>query len=542
MLPDDVRLLQGGADPAARASRGLIHGVSDAAPARGGPDGVVLGVDIGTTSTKTVAYDTAGRASATHSVGYPLHEPVPGYAEQDPDVIVAAVLETVRRVVAGCGARVLALSFSTAMHSLIGLGADGAPLTPSITWADSRASAQAERLRAAPGGQALHRRTGTPIHPMSPLIKLLWFRENAAALCSRVEHWVGIKDYVVQRMCGRLVTDHSVASATGLLDIHRLAWDPEALDLAGITAAQLPALAPTTTVLPGFTAATAAAVGLPVATPVVLGATDGALANLGLGAVHPGVAACSIGTSGALRVMVEQPGVDPDGGVFCYALTANRWVVGGAINNGGIVLGWTADALAPDLGAHPEQALLDLAASVPAGCGGLVMLPYLLGERAPHWSSVSRGAYVGLTREHRREHLVRAALEGVCQQLALVLASMRAAGNEVHAVRATGGFARSPWWRQLLADVLDMEIGFPADAEGSSFGAALLGMDALGLVDSIDVAADLVRITETVRPDPAAAATYRTLRPVFAGLYDALVPAFTSLRQIAPGLPLHRTT
>lgn len=502
-------------------------------------DGLVLGIDIGTTSTRTVAYDVAGRPSGTHSVGYPLDEPVPGHAEQDPDVIVAAVLETVRQVVAGCTAPVLGLSFSTAMHSLIGLGPDGSPLTPSITWADSRAGAQAERLRAAPGGLALHRRTGTPIHPMSPLVKLVWFRENAAALASRVRHWVGIKDYVVSRMCGRLVTDHSVASATGLLDIHRLAWDPEALELAGITTTQLPALAPTTTLVGGLTAATAAAVGLPVTTPVVLGAADGALANLGLGAVHPGVAACSIGTSGALRVMVEQPGVDPDGGVFCYALTENRWVVGGAVNNGGIVLGWTGDALAPDLGPHPEQTLLDLAASVPAGCGGLVMLPYLLGERAPHWGSLARGAYVGLTREHRREHLLRAALEGVCQQLALVLASMRAAGNEVHTIRATGGFARSPWWRQLLADVLDMEIGFPADAEGSSFGAALLAMDALGLVNSIDVAADLVAIADTVHPDPAAAATYRTLRPVFAGLYDALVPAFTSLRDIAPGLPLH---
>jgi gluconokinase len=501
--------------------------------------GVVLGVDIGTTSTKTVAYDVTGRAGPAQSVAYPLHEPVPGYAEQDSEVILAAVMETMRAVAAQCTGQLLGISFSSAMHSLIGLDAAGAPLTPSITWADSRASAQAERIRAAAGGLALHQRTGTPIHPMSPLVKLVWFRENAPELCAQVSHWVGIKDYVVWRLCGTLRVDHSLASATGLLDIHRLAWDPEALALAGITADQLPTLAPTTTVVGGLTPAVAAAVGIPASVPIVLGAADGPLANLGLGAVHPGVAACSIGTSGALRVMVEEPGVDPDGGVFCYALTEHRWVVGGAINNGGIVLGWTGDALAPDLGEHPEQQLLDLAASAPPGCGGLVMLPYLLGERAPHWGSVARGTYVGLTREHRREHLVRAALEGVCQQLALVLASMRAAGNDVHTIRATGGFARSPWWRQLLADVLDMEIGFPASAEGSSFGAALLAMDALGLVESIDVAADMVAITDTVRPDPAAAATYRSLRPVLAGLYDALVPAFTSLRDLAPGLPMH---
>ena len=275
----------------------------------------------------------------------------------------------------------------------------------------------------------------------------------------------------------------------------------------------------------------------------MVGAGDGPLANLGLGAVHPGVAACSIGTSGALRVMVERPGVDPHGGVFCYALTEDRWVVGGAINNGGIVLRVGRRRARP----RPRRARRGGAARpgrprarrAPAGC---IMLPYLLSERAPHWSALPRGAYVGLTHEHRREHLVRAALEGVCQQLALVLASMRAAGNEVHEVRATGGFARSPLWRQMLADVLGMPVRFPAGHEGSSFGAALLGMQALGLVDSIDVAADLVRIDETVRPDPAAAAVYAALLPVFAELYDALVPTFTSLRRLAPGLPAQPVT
>ena len=270
---------------------------------------------------------------------------------------------------------------------------------------------------------------------------------------------------------------------------------------------------------------------------MVLGAGDGPLANLGLGAVDPGVAACSIGTSGALRVMVEKAAVDPLGGVFCYALTENHWAVGGAINNGGIVLDWAGHSLAPDLGDDPEE-LLALAGSVPAGCGGLIMLPYLLSERAPHWSSLPRGAYIGLTREHRREHLIRAAIEGVCQQLALVLHSMRAAGNEIRQLRATGGFARSPLWRQMLADTLGMDVSFPEGHEGSSFGAALLGMQALGLVPSIDVAADMVRISDTVRPDPAASATYAALRPVFAELYNALMPTYRSLRRLAPSLPV----
>ncbi len=503
---------------------------------------VVIGVDIGTTSTKSVAFAVTGEAVAEHSVGYPLHEPAPGYAEQDPAVILDAVRQTVAHVAGACEGQVRGLSFSTAMHSLIGLDQSGAPLTPSITWADSRASAQAERLRGGPVGLPLHRRTGTPIHPMSPLTKLIWFREQEPALVRKVTHWVGIKEYVLLNLVDGLLMDHSVASGTGLMNIHTLRWDDEALRLAGVVAEQLPELVPTTHILPPLTAEAASALGLAADTPLVIGAGDGPLANLGSGAVRPGVVSCTIGTSGAMRVMVEDARVDPLGGVFCYALTESRWAVGGAINNGGLVLNWAGDALAPDLAADPDrdpvEALLEMAASVPAGCGGLIMLPYLQSERAPHWSSLPRGVYVGLTREHRRQHLVRAALEGVCQQLATVLNSVRAAGNEVREIRATGGFARSPLWRQMLADVLGLDVGFPAGHEGSSFGAALLGMQALGMISSIDIAADLVQIEQTVHPDPAAAAVYADLRPVFIELYNALIPAFTSLRRLAPGLPI----
>jgi gluconokinase len=499
---------------------------------------VVVGVDLGTTSTKAVAYDTSGRELARASAGYPLEEPHPGWAEQDPELILDAVLSSIRTAVSEVDGPIAGLSFSSAMHTLIGLDADGRPLTPSLSWADSRAAAQAERLRAAAGGLALHRRTGTPVHPMAPLPKLVWFHEQQPKLFEQVAFWVGIKDFVLSRVCDALVTDHSLASGTGLMDLSTLSWDSEALQLAGISAEQLPELVPTTTVRSGLSAAAAGRMGLPSGTPLVVGAGDGPLANLGLGAVHPGVAACSIGTSGALRVMVEKPAVDPLGGVFCYALTEHRWAVGGAINNGGIVLDWAGHTLAPDLGDDPAAALLELAGRVPPGAGGLIMLPYLLSERAPHWSALPRGAYIGLTREHRREHLVRAAIEGVCQQLALVLQSMRAAGNEVREIRATGGFARSPLWRQILADTLGMDVQFPAGHEGSGFGAALLGMEALGLVDSIDVAADLVKIEDTVRPDPSAAAVYAAVRPVFAELYDALVPTYRSLRRLSPQLPL----
>jgi gluconokinase len=478
-----------------------------------------------------VAYDAAGRERGRAEAGYPLNEPAAGQEVQDPDEVVAAALTAIRGAARAAGGHVAGVAVSSAMHSLAALDRRGRPLTPLLTWADARAVEQAEQLRAE--RPELHDRTGTPLHPMSPLPKLLWFREREPETFAAAARWVGIKELVLERLTGEWLIDASCASGTGLLSLERADWDEEALAVAGVRPEQLARLVEAGEYRP-LSARAAEATGLAAGTPVVAGAGDGPLANLGVGAVRPGVAACSIGTSGALRMVVEAPAVDPSHRAFCYVLTPGRWVVGGAINNGGVVLRWAGEALAPDLGEHPEKELLSLAAGVPAGSEGLVMLPYLMSERAPHWSAVPRGAYVGLTRAHGRGHLVRAALEGVCQQLGLVLASLREAGNEVREVRATGGFARSELWRQMLADVLGMPIGFPAGDQGSAFGAALVGLEALGMIPSIELAADLLEVRERREPDPSAAARYQELRPVFAGLYDALMPTFLALRGLHP--------
>jgi gluconokinase len=492
---------------------------------------VVLGLDVGTTSTKAVAFDVDGTERGHADAGYPLYEPASGYAVQHVDEVLAAVFDATRACVAaaaGQGATVIGLACSTAMHSLVGLAADGRQLTDLLTWADTRAAPQAERLKAE--HPALHGRTGTPLHPMAPLAKLRWLREQQPETFAAVRRWASVKDLVAEQLTGEWALDQSCASGTGLYDLRRRAWDAEALALAGVTAEQLPRLVPTDHTTP-LRPDVARRLGLPAGTPFVIGAGDGPLANLGVGAVRPGVAAVSIGTSGALRVIVEAPVTDPEGRVFCYALSENRWAVGGAINNGGVVLQWAHDTLAPELGDDAEARLLALAEAVAPGSEGLVMLPYLLSERAPHWSAAPRGAYIGLTRHHQRGHLVRAALEGVCQQLAVVLASVRAAGNEVHEIRATGGFARSPFWRQLLTDVLGMDVGFPHGHEGSAFGAALLGLHALGRVPSVEVAADLVEIEQICHPDPDTAAVYERARPEFVELYDALLPFFEHARE-----------
>ncbi|MGO1538680.1 MAG: gluconokinase [Leucobacter sp.] len=500
----------------------------------------VIGVDMGTTATKVVAFTPDGALLASASHGYPLEEPEPGHAVQDPEQIFTAVCRAVTEVVNAVGAhRVAGLSFSSALHSIMPVDAKGRPLTQLATWADTRATELAEPLRSSARGLALHQRTGTPIHPMSPLTKLMWFREHDTETHAAATHWVGIKAWVLRRLTGQLVVDHSLASSSGLLDIHRLEWDEEALSLAGIRADQLPELVPTRSVLSGLTEESSRVTGLPLGTRIVVGAGDGPLANLGVGAVQPGVATCSLGTSGSLRVTVDRPAVDANGKVFCYAITEDLWVTGGGINNGGVALQWVRDEIAADRDL-PMDELLDIAQAVPAGSGGLLMLPHLLSERAPHWSSLARGAYVGLTRAHSREHLVRAAVEGVSMQLALVLQSMREAGLAVSEMRATGGTMRHPLWPHTIASALNMPIALPDVQEGSCFGAALLGMEALGLIASIDVAADLVRIDRTVEPDREAADVYASLLPVFDDLYDALLPANRRLRELAATLPLSR--
>ncbi|HKE97944.1 MAG TPA: gluconokinase [Actinomycetes bacterium] len=484
---------------------------------------LVIGVDIGTSGVRAVALDAAAVSHGAAEREYPTRSPAPGRAEQDPDEVATATAAVVAEIAARVGATgrpVAGVTLSSAMHGLMALDSRGRPLTPLLTWADGRAAAQAERLRASGDQLALHRRTGMPVHPSSPLVKLLWFREEQPGTWRRAAHWIGIKEYVLGRLTGRLVVDESVASATGLYGLAARDWDEGALALTGLRREQLASLCETTTVAARL-AADSPAWGLPAGTPVVAGASDGPLANLGVGAVAHGVAACSIGTSGAIRGVVHEPGVDDRGRVFCYVLVAGRWVVGGAVNNGGNVLRWLGRVAGGDL-ADPDRDLTGLAETVPPGAGGLLMLPYLSGERAPRWAGSPRGALLGLTQRHTRAHLARAALEGVCLQLALVMEAIRAAGLEPAELRATGGFARSRFWRQLLADVLGTAIGFPSVAQGSAVGAALLGHVALGRLDSVDQAAALVRVTEVVEPDRDRAAFYRELLPSFAAAGEAV--------------------
>lgn len=503
---------------------------------------IFVGVDIGTTSTKAVAFDQGGSVLAEGEREYPLHSPLPGRAEQDPDEIFEAViysLSSVSHKLEETGKQVYGVAFSAAMHSLLALDEEGCPLTPSITFADNRATEQADKIRNEMDGLSVHQRTGTPIHPMSPLAKLLWFREEEPKTFEQADRWVSIKEYVLFRLFDEFVVDYSIASATGLFNLKNLDWDEEALKIAGISRDQLSSPVPTTHVVEGLRPEYAGRLGMEEGAPIVVGANDGVLANLGVGAIDSGVVACSIGTSGAVRTVVPEPGVDEEGSTFCYALTDEMWVIGGPINNGGIALQWTRDKVFPDLKEaakrqekDPYELMEELAAGVEAGSDGLIFLPYLTGERAPHWNADVKGVFFGLTLQHGRDYLIRAVLEGVIYQMNSVARSLEEVAGDPAEVRATGGFSQSDLWRQIMADVFDKEILFPDSYQSSCLGAAILGMKALNFIDSLDVVKSMINVETRQEPNQDNARTYEKLMGVFTRLYERLEPEFTEIAEI----------
>lgn len=494
------------------------------------PATVVLGLDVGTTAAKAVAFGVGSCWRRTALREYPLLEPHPGWQVQDPEAILAAAGAALQdAVTAADGAEVIGVAVSSAMHGLMGLDPAGRPLTPLLTWADGRSREQARELRRSGQAAELHRVTGVPVHPMTPLTKLLWFREHDPSTWVRARWWVGLKDYLLHWLTGTLITELSSASGTGLLDMSTRAWSPLALQLTGLSETKLPQIRPTTATL-GMSATTAVQVGLRVGTPVVLGAADGPLGNLGTGATSPGVAGLSLGTSGAVRMLVSQPQVDPDGALFCYALTDDAWVLGGAISTGGGVVRWARSSLAPDLpeGASADDAILELAAAVSPGSDGLIMLPHLLPERSPLWDPDLPGAYLGLRRRHTRAHLIRAAVEGVAAQLGLIVDQLNRI-EPVTSLRLTGGSFRSPLWAQIIAATVNRPLYVTGDADGTALGAAALGLFALGHVTDLTHAADALahpRPGEEVRidPNPELVAVYRQQRDAVLRLIDALSP------------------
>ncbi|MBS1848751.1 MAG: gluconokinase [Actinobacteria bacterium] len=488
---------------------------------------IVVGLDVGTSSVKAAVFVGPG-AVTMHRQRIEMSVDADGRAIQDPRSVRSAVLDVLGAVIAESRVRPDAIALSTAMHALVGLDARGDPLTPLLTWADARpAEVVADWQQDRVAGFA-HARTGVPLHPMAPLAKLAWLRRHDPLAFAAVARWVDLKALVVAWLTGDPVTEVSSASGWAMMDLRTGRWDRDALLLAGVDEAVLPTIASPTATCP-LRGDIAERIGAPAGIPVVLGAADGPLANVGAGAVQPGVVGLSLGTSGAARIMVDSiPEVIPDA-LFCYALTESSWVLGGAVSNGGNITAWLAEEFGLQVGAAVDE----LAAAAPPGSDGLVMVPYLLADRAPRWDASIPGAYLGLRRHHGRAHLVRAAFEGVAAALGVIVDRI-AAVCPVEEVRATGGAFVSPLWRDLVAAAVQRPMVVVNDATGSALGAAAVGLVALraadGLVDARRrlVGDDDEDAVPVVVSDPLAAAARETRRSIASTgrLLAAITPEF----------------
>ncbi|MBD2089620.1 gluconate kinase [Microcoleus sp. FACHB-1515] len=503
-----------------------------------------LGADIGTTSTKAIVFSETGETKGICTEEYPLVVPQPGWAEQDPEMILQAVVKAIRTAIAQSAiapAEIAAVGLSAATHSLIAIDRSGNCLTRNIIWADNRGLAQAEAFKQNPASHALYRRTGAPIHPVSPVTKLMWMREKDPEIFQKAARFISLKEYLLYRFFGVFAVDYSIASAGGFLNLNSLQWDAEALEIAGIQARQLSELVPTTHILRDLKPEYAQAMHLNPATPFVVGACDGVLANLGVGAIELGQVAVTIGTSSAVRTVVSQPRTDEQARTFCYALTENHWIIGGPSNNGGILLRWLRDNFcllevqqAQQQGVDPYQVMIEAAAKIAPGAEGLICLPYLSGERAPHWNARARGVFFGLGLHHNRSHLIRSTLEGILFAVYSINSALEDLSGATQAFRASGGFARSPIWLQLLADLCGCEVQVPAVTEGSGFGAAVLAMYAVGAIDRLEAVQQFVQIQDSYQPDRSKTEAYQRIYPLFDRLYRDNLDAFTQLARLNP--------
>lgn len=497
----------------------------------------LIGVDLGTTSTKAVLFDTAGNVIASSNKGYTLYRDEPDMAEEDLNEIFEAFMDAMTEVArAAKDGTILAVSFSSAMHSLIALDENWMPLTRVITWADARAVKYTEELKESGVGNEIYAKTGTPIHPMAPLSKLRWLKNEKPDIYNKAAHYLGIKEYLFHRLFGANKMDYSIASGTGMFNIFNLDWDEQALELTGVTKEQLPQPVEPYEIERGMDEVYAQVIGIPADTPFVYGAGDGPLSNLGVNAIQPGVAAITIGTSGAIRVVTDKPRIDPKARTFTYALDRDHWVVGGPVNNGGDVFRWARDKMfdaesstAALLGIDTYDLLTEIASEIPAGSDGLIFHPYLGGERAPIWDANARGSFFGLNHGHTRAHMARAVLEGIVFNIYMVSLALEEVVGDLKSIQGTGGFARSPLWRQMMADIFEQPVTVPTAFESGALAATVMAQKALGMIDSLDVIGDMIGSSNTYAPNPENYEAYRELAPIFIRLSRQLQTEYKNI-------------
>ncbi|CAM3287987.1 gluconokinase [Paenibacillus lupini] len=485
----------------------------------------IIGLDIGTTSVKACIFNRIGNLVAEAEELILSEYPQVGQVQQDAVVIERLAVVAVRNSIQKAGLAkedLAAMGFSAAMHSLLSVSSEGVPLSPAFIWSDGRGTDQANRFTEEER-QYLYSKTGTPIHPMSPFLKLLWMKETGYEPYQKAAYFMSIKEYLIYCWFGKRVIDYSMASATGLFNPSTLNWEPELLSLADITASQLSEIVEPTFLLGALKAEIAEEMGVASSLPFAIGAADGQLSNLGIGALLPGEVAVSVGTSGAIRQVTNEAKVSGNGETFCYSFTQDSYIIGGPTNNGGVALQWLKQLL-NDQGSY-EDFLAEAWQSTP-GAEGLLFLPYINGERAPLWNQQARGNFYGMTIAHTKAHYVRAVLEGITFNLYQIGRALEQLAGPPKKMYVNGGLSRSPIWLQMMADIFEAEIYVSENHHSAAWGAAWTALVAIGEEQDFASIKQNIPMGEAVLPNHENIGMYKAVYKRYEKLANAITPLF----------------
>jgi xylulokinase len=502
----------------------------------------LLGIDVSTTATKALLIDEQGAVVAVAATEYPFETPQLLWSEQDAALFWNGAVQSVRQVISRSGvnpADIAAVGLTGQMHGLTLLDAHGEVLRPCILWNDQRTARQCAEITDRVGRERVLQLTGNPVLTGFTAPKILWVRQNEPDVYRRVAHILLPKDYARFKLTGEFLSDVSDSSGTSLFDVGKRNWSDEMLAALDLPRAWLPDVTESPVVSARINAEAARATGLLEGTPVVGGGGDQAAQAVGTGIVHEGIVAATVGTSGVVFAQSDSYRVEPQGRLhaFCHAVPG-KWHLMGVMLSAAGSFRWYRDALGDQekhIAAQTGQDVYDIltaqAAQAPAGCEGLLFLPYLTGERTPYPDPNARGVFFGLTVRHRKPHLTRAVLEGVSYGLCDSLGLVRALGVPIAQVRASGGGARSALWRQILADTFDAEIVTVNVTEGAAYGAALLAGVGAGVYRDVEAACQVVKITGSTQPG-ADRVVYADYYPRYRALYSALKPEFDAMAQL----------
>lgn len=488
-----------------------------------------IGIDVSTTATKALLIDEHGAVVAIAAQEYSYDTPQPLWSEQDPALWWDGAIQSIRSVLAQSdvdAASIVAIGLTGQMHGLVLLDESGHVLRPAILWNDQRTAAQCDAIRARIGKERFIQITGNDALTGFTAPKILWVRDHEPEIYQRARHILLPKDYVRYKLSNVYAMDKADGAGTVLIDLREREWSNEVLNALHISRDWMPILHEGPQITGHVTQAAAQATGLKQGTPIVAGGGDQAAQAVGVGAVREGIVALTLGTSGVVFATTNDPFIEAEGRLhaFCHSVP-HKWHLMGVMLSAAGSLRWYRDTFAPGIG---FDELLAPAASIPRGSDGLFFLPYLTGERTPHPDPLARGAFVGLTVRHTQAHMTRAVLEGVAFGLRDGFELMKVAGlSSIEQVRVSGGGARSSLWRQILADVLNIELVTVNTTEGAAYGAALLAGVGSGHWPDVESAcAATIAIGEHDRPNAADVSIYDRAYEVYRQLYPALQPIF----------------